>query len=181
MSVPISQSITRAAVSCTPGRLSNCVSCGVRGATAREHTPHRPHTHNGTASDASPPQTRTSSRPPHTHGHHLRPSTHCSQVRQASHGETGVVSRGLLGLLDAWTPLPALSRAGCPAAADALARLVLVLADGPDRHRFCSLRREDAEKHGKDDLCCRGVGLAREGRGLYGYGASAGASERPRA
>ena len=33
-----------------------------------------------------------------------------------------------LGLLDAWMPLPALSRAGGPAAADALARLVLFLA-----------------------------------------------------
>ena len=181
MSVPIALSITRAAVSCTPGRLSHCLSCGVRGATAREHSPHRPHTHHGTASDASPPQTRTSSRPPRTHGYHLRPSTPCSQVRQASHCETGVVSRGLLGLLDAWTPLPTLSRAGGPAAADALARLVLFLAACPDRHRFCSLRREDAEKHGKDDLCCRWVGLSSGGKGRYGYCASAGASERPRA
>jgi hypothetical protein len=165
MSVPIALSITRAAVSCTPGRLSHCLRCGVRGTTAREHSPHRPHTHHGTASDASPPQTRTSSRPPRTHGHHLRPSIHCSKVRQASHCETGVVSRGLLGLLDAWTPLPTLSRAGGPAAADALARLVLFLAACPDRHRFCFLRREDAEKHGQDDLCCRWVGLSRRRKG----------------
>ena len=32
-----------------------------------------------------------------------------------------------------------------------------------------------------DGLCYRWVGISSEGKGLYGYGASAGASERPRA
>ena len=88
-------------------------------------------------------------------------------ITRASHCETGVASRGVLGLLDAWPLLPALSRAGCPAAADSLARLVLFLAACPDWHRFCSLRREDAEKHGQDDLCCRWWGSQAKERVLW--------------
>src|SRR5262245_7765719 len=48
----------------------------------------------------------------------------------ASHCETGLVSRGLLGLLASWSSLSSRSRAGGPAAAEACAHLGRCLADG---------------------------------------------------
>jgi hypothetical protein len=89
-------------------------------------------------------------------------------VINLSHFETGVVSYGILGLLASWTPLPALSLAECPEAEYSLARLVLFLSDGTERHRFCSLSIEDAEQHRKDSLCCGWIELSRAGKGMYG-------------
>ena len=48
----------------------------------------------------------------------------------ASHCETGLVSRGLLGLLASWSSRSSRSRAGGPAAAEACAHLGRCLADG---------------------------------------------------
>src|SRR5262245_34856091 len=70
----------------------------------------------------------------------------------SSHFETGLVSRGILELLASWHSLPSLSRARGPAAESACSHLGLFLADGPERHGFCSLSIEEAEKHRQDSL-----------------------------
>ena len=70
----------------------------------------------------------------------------------SSYFETGIVSRGILGLLASWQSLPSLSRAGGPAAESACSHLGLFLADGPEWHGFCSLSIEEAEKHRQDSL-----------------------------
>jgi hypothetical protein len=72
----------------------------------------------------------------------------------ASHCETGLVSRGLLGLLASWSSRSSRSRAGGPAAAEACAHLGRCLADGPARHGFCSLSLAEAKKPRQDALWC---------------------------
>ena len=70
----------------------------------------------------------------------------------SSHFETGIVSRGILGLLASWQLLPSLSHAGGPAAESTWSHLGLFLADGPEWHGFCSLSIEEAEKHRQASL-----------------------------
>ena len=68
----------------------------------------------------------------------------------SSHFETGIISRGILGLLASCQSLPSLSRAGGPAAAYACSHRGLFLAGCPERHYFCSLSIAEAEKHRQD-------------------------------
>ena len=84
---------------------------------------------------------------------------HACSDRTSSHCETGIMSRGILGLLASWQLLPSLSRAGGPAAASARAHRGLFLADYPERHCFCSLSIAEAEKHRQDTLGYGWVGL----------------------
>jgi len=78
--------------------------------------------------------------------------SHACSAPLSSHCETGRVSRRILGLLASCQSLPARSRAGGPAAASAYSHLGLVLADGPERHGFCSLSLAEAEKPKQDAL-----------------------------
>ena len=78
----------------------------------------------------------------------------------ASHCETGLVSRHLLGLLASCPSLPLRSRAGGPATASAYSHLGLVLADSSERHGFCSLSTAETEKP-RSDALCGGRGEAR--------------------
>jgi len=71
----------------------------------------------------------------------------------SSHCETGLVSRRILGLLASCQSLSSHSRAGGPAAAYACSHLGLFLADGLERHGFCSLSIAETEKHRQDALC----------------------------
>ena len=59
----------------------------------------------------------------------------------------------VLGLLASCQSLPSRSHAGRPAAAYACSHLGLFLADGPERHGFCSLSIAEAEKPRQDALC----------------------------
>jgi hypothetical protein len=78
---------------------------------------------------------------------------HACSEPLASHCETGLVSRRLLGLRASCPSLPSPSRAGGPAAASACSHLGLVLADGLERHGFCSLSIAETEKPRQDALC----------------------------
>jgi hypothetical protein len=77
---------------------------------------------------------------------------HAFSEPMASHCETGLVSRGLRGLLAAWSSRFSRSRAGGPAAAEACAPLGRCLADSPARHDFCSLSLAEAEQPRQDAL-----------------------------
>src|SRR5262252_8883057 len=79
---------------------------------------------------------------------------HACSEPLASHCETGLVSRRILGLRASCPSLPSRSRAGGPAAASACFHLGLVLAASPARHGFCSLSLAEAEQPRQDTLGC---------------------------
>jgi hypothetical protein len=82
--------------------------------------------------------------------------------------ETGIVSRGILGLRASWQSLPA-PPCGGRAAACACSHLALFLADCPER-RFCSSASQYEDMH--KTLGYRWGEALKIKEGLYGAGAS---------
>jgi hypothetical protein len=97
---------------------------------------------------------------------------HAFSEPMSSHCETGLVSRGLRGLLASWSSRFSRSRAGGPAAAEACAPLGRCLAYSPARHGFCSLSLAEAEQPRQDALGCgwgEATGVFLSARDTHGH------------